>query len=199
MVTYFGTEVQTFRGNEVRDVRARLLSRGLVCLVGEVTVESALEVWLKLEYLRLEGRVPTLAIDSPGGDLRAGLALCDLLQSAGNVRTVAIARAYSVAALIFSCGKRGERAILPHAQVMIHEPLIEQMGGSASSVQERASALLFAKDEIARLLAKTCGHSEEEISEKLRTDTFFHAEEAVAFGIADKVLSGIEFEKEVCL
>ncbi len=162
-------------------------SREIFC-VGEITKESAHALIMQLRYLQTVASTEiTMYIDSPGGEVSSGLALYDVMQGITcPVRTVCLGCAYSMAALLFASGN--QRDMLPHARVMIHDPLITGgVGGSALHLDSIAQDLLKARETIAKILAKHTGRCLEEIYEKTRTDTYFDAEEAVAWGLADRI------------
>ena len=129
-------------------------------------------------------------IDSEGGELDAGFVIYDVIQSAPMpVELYCVGKAYSMAAVILACGKNG-RYILPHSQVMIHEPLVPfGVGGKSSSIKNLSEALMKVKYDLDAILAKHTGQSVKTLAKATATDKFFSAEEAVDFGLADKVLS----------
>ena len=129
-------------------------------------------------------------INSPGGSVTGGLALYDVMKGiACPVRTVCLGTAASMAAVLFASGD--QREILPHGKVMIHDPLIGRTGGSALQLMETSKSLMATREHLASILSEHTGHSLEEIYEKTARDTYFDAEEAVAFGLADRVITQI--------
>ena len=104
-------------------------------------------------------------------------------------RTVCLGTAASMAAVLFASGD--QREILPHGKVMIHDPLIGRTGGSALQLMETSKSLMATREHLASILSEHTGHSLEEIYEKTARDTYFDAEEAVAFGLADRVITQI--------
>lgn len=162
-------------------------SREIFC-VGEITKENAISLIMQLRYLQTTASTEiTMYIDSPGGEVSSGLALYDVMQGITcPVRTVCLGCAYSMAALLLASGNR--RDMLPHSRVMIHDPLITGgVGGSALHLDSIAQDLMRARETIAQILVKHTGRCLEEIYEKTRTDTYFDAEEAVAWGLADRI------------
>ena len=166
--------------------------REIFC-VGEITKESALALIMQLRWLQTDapGAEIVMYIDSPGGEVSSGLAVYDIMQSAGcSIRTVCIGSAYSMAAVLFAAGNR--RDILPHARVMIHDPLIANgVGGSALRLNSVAQDLMRTRAVVAEILARHTGHSLDEIYAKTSTDTYFDAEEAVAWGLADRITQNL--------
>lgn len=167
---------------------AMLQRREIECL-GEITPEAVNGLILQLRYLQQEDPEAeiTLYINSPGGEVASGLALYDVIAALRcPLRTVCVGTAASMAALIFAVGKR--REMLPHARLMIHDPLIAGgIGGSALHIDSVSRDLMRTRQTMAELLAKHSGHTLEEVYEKTAKDTYFDAEEAVAWGLADRV------------
>jgi ATP-dependent Clp protease protease subunit len=146
-------------------------------------------------YLADNNQPIKLYIDSSGGEIRAGLALIDvieMLRKKVQIDVVCIGKAYSMAAVILAAGGKGHRFLLPHAEVMIHEPLIAGgAGGSASTVKSTAESLIAIRDVISGLLSKYTGKSQEDINEAISRDLFMTADEAIKFGMADKIAEDI--------
>lgn len=132
-------------------------------------------------------------VNSPGGEVNAGLAIYDLIQSCkAPINMYCIGMAASMGALIFASGKKRHRFILPHSKVMIHEPLIPHgVGGSASSIKSTADSILQTRELLNGILAKHSGKTLEEINKATDHDNFMTAEEAIAFGLCDKIVNGI--------
>ena len=176
-------------GYHLIPIQDEMLSHREVELVGEVTAETVNALVRQLRYLQRqdpEGEI-TLYINSPGGEVASGLALYDVIAALRcPLRTICVGTAASMAALIFAAGKR--REMLPHARLMIHDPLIAGgIGGSALHIDSVSRDLMRTRQTMAELLAKHSGHTLEEIYEKTAKDTYFDAEEAVAWGLADRV------------
>ena len=163
--------------------------REIYC-VGEITRELAYELNMQLRWLQTDapGESITLYIDSPRGEVSSGLALYDVMQAIQcPIRTVCM-NAASMASLLFAAGK--QRDILPHARVMIHDPLIAGgAGGSALHLERIAQDLMQTRGIVAEILAKHTGHTISEVLAKTATDTYFSAPEAVAWGLADKIIT----------
>ena len=162
-----------------------------VFILGEITEETAIGFLQQIMYLNYEDDVMPIKvfINSGGGEINSGMMMYDVIQkSRAPIQLYCIGKAYSMAAVLLACGKKGNRYLLPHSKVMIHEPLIPYgVGGKSSSVQTISESLLKTKREMETLLAKHTGKTAEEIAENTKTDHFFEAEEAVAFGMADEV------------
>ncbi len=132
-------------------------------------------------------------INSPGGEVNAGLAIYDLIQSCkAPINMYCIGMAASMGAVIFAGGQKGRRYILPHSKVMIHEPLIPNgVGGSASSIKSTADSILQTRELLNGILAQHSGRSHEEIDKATDHDNFMTAQEAIEFGLCDEVVTGI--------
>lgn len=167
-------------------------SHRCVEVVGEITRESVYSLILQLRYLHKADpeKEVTMYINSPGGSVPDGLALYDVMMAVTcPIRTVCVGMAASMGALLFAAGDR--RDMLPHAQVMIHDPLTSGVGGSALSVEEASRRLMETRKTTAEILSEHTGHTMEEIYEKTKQDTYFNAEEAVAWRLADRIITEI--------
>ncbi len=162
-----------------------------VFISGEITEETAIGFLQQIMYLNFEDDVAPIKvfINSSGGEINSGMVIYDVIQkSKAPIQLYCVGKAYSMAAVLLACGKKGSRYLLPHSKVMIHEPLIPYgVGGKSSSVQTISNSLLKTKQEMEALLSKHTGKTVEEIAENTKTDHFFEAEEAVSFGMADGI------------
>ena len=167
-----------------------LSHRELEC-TGEITPEQTDALCRAMRWLvSQDAESPiTLYINSPGGRVDAGLALLDTMRMiSAPVVTICQGMAASMASVLFACGDR--RWILPHATVMIHDPRLQEWtGGSAQDLRETGARLMESRKIIAALLADATGKTIQQIYRKTRRDSYFTAEEAVAFGLADAVLT----------
>lgn len=174
--------------------------RRILNIRGEITQSSAFEFALALQHLNnvSETEPVTVLINSPGGSIDAGLLMYDAIQSSpAPVRLVVLGAAYSMAAIIFASGLHG-RFILPNSKLMLHEPLLGYpIGGNTSSIKSISDDLLATRDKINGILAKHTGKTKAEIEEATKEDHYFTAEESVAFGLADKVITFSELVKGV--
>ena len=188
---------ESSRGYDLIPIRDEMLSHREVELAGEVDADSVNALIRELRYLQRqdpEGEI-TMYINSPGGGVDSGLALYDVIQAVScPIRTVCVGLAASMAALLFISGSR--RDMLPHSRLMIHDPLIVQTGGSALRLKAVSDDLMETRQITARVIAEHSGRSLEEILEKTATDSFFRAEEAVAFGLADNIITSFEKQNE---
>lgn len=182
---------QTNRGERSYDIFSRLLNDRIVMLCDEVNDATASLVVAQLLYL--EGQDPEkdidLYINSPGGSVTAGLAIFDTMNYIKcDVSTTCIGMAASMGAFLLAAGAKGKRSALPNSEIMIHQP----SGGSkgqASDVKIQAEWLLKMKEKLNKMLAESTGQSLEVIERDTERDNFMSAEEAMKYGLVDKVVS----------
>lgn len=161
-----------------------------VFLFGPIDEKTVYTFTAQMLYLMEDEQSPIdLYINSPGGEVNSGLAIYDLIQLCkAPINMYCIGMAASMGALIFAGGKKEHRFILPHSKVMIHEPLIPNgVGGSASSIKSTADSILQTRELLNGILAKHTGKTIEEINKATDHDNFMTAEEAIEFGLCDKV------------
>lgn len=180
---------ETSNGPFVCQIQDDMLLRREIECVGEINADSVNAIIRQVRYLA--GQDPeaeiTIYINSPGGEVASGLALFDVMKAVPcPIRTVCVGTAASMGAVLFASGDR--REMLPHAQVMIHDPLIRSTGGSALSLKSTSDSLMEVRESTAKILAEQTGKTLEEIFEKTKQDTWFHAQEAVDFGLADSII-----------
>lgn len=181
---------ETCEGMQRFDVRDQMLADRQLELAGPIDAESvACTVRCLLHLQKRDPQAPvTLFINSPGGEVQSGLALYDVMRAITcPVRTVCIGTAASMAALLFIAGS--QRDMLPHSRVMIHDPLIGNMGGSALSVKARADDLMRIRDITAAVIAEHTGMPLDQVFQLTAQDTYFEAEAAVEAGLADRVVN----------
>lgn len=159
----------------------------IVGTVDEVMTYSLCQQLRQLQREDPMGRI-TIFFNSPGGEVQSGLAIYDTMRAIGcPIRTVCLGMAASMAALLFIAGD--ERLMLPHARVLIHDPLIGGgVSGSALELKTVAEQIMRTREITAEVIARHTGHSLEEVYEKTRVDSWFEAPDAVAWGLADKVI-----------
>lgn len=168
---------------------ARLLSSRIIYIDDqEITGELIANIVKKIMVLAREDseKTITIMIDSPGGSVKAGMVLYDLLQTCKTpIRMVAAGRAYSMAAVLLAAGRHG-RYMLPNSEIMIHQPLLgSPVTGNCSSIKSVSDKMNKEKKKMNRLLAKHTGKTEKQIEKATSYDHFFDAEEAIAFGLCD--------------
>ncbi len=183
--------ITSARGKEVIPVEAVLEQRRNVFICGEINDDMAVAFTQHLMHLNCVDPILPIRvfINSAGGEINAGMVMYDVIRhSRAPIQLCCIGKAYSMAAVLLACGGKGSRFLLPHSKVMIHEPLISNgIGGKSSSIQTISDSLMKTKREMEEILAEHTGKTPEEIAENTRTDHFFNAEEAVAFGLVDEI------------
>lgn len=180
---------RTSSGERTYDLYSRLLDDRIVFLSGEINDAVANTVVAQLIYL--EGKDPTkdisLYINSPGGSVSAGMAIYDTMNYIKcDVSTICIGLAASMGAFLLSSGTKGKRFALPNSEIMIHQPL-GGARGQASDIKIRADLILRTRDMLNKILAENTGKSIEEIERDTDRDHFMTAEQALEYGIIDKI------------
>lgn len=184
--------IKSSAGYTVVSNRSRLMLNRKIFLEGKIDNETACDIIQRIMILGYEDdSVPIdLLINSPGGEWRAGLLIYDAIQtSPAPIRLFCLGRAYSMAAILFASGNHG-RFLLPHSELMFHEPLLEdRIAGGTSSVKTISEALSNVKNQMIKILSAHTGKSEVEI-EKISgsTDKYFSSEQSIEYGFADKIV-----------
>ena len=182
---------QSGRGERAYDIYSRLLKERVIFLVGEVNDATANLVVAQMLFLESENPDKDIHfyINSPGGSVSAGMAIYDTMQFIKpDISTLCIGQAASMGAFLLAAGARGKRFCLPNSRVMIHQPL-GGFRGQASDIEIHAKEILYLKARLNEMLAKHSGKSLEEIARDTDRDNFMGADEAVKYGLVDKVLS----------
>ena len=182
---------QTGRGERSFDIFSRLLNDRIIFLSDEVNDTTASLVVAQLLFL--EAQDPTkdifFYINSPGGSVTAGMAIYDTMQYIKcDVSTICIGMAASMGAFLLSAGTKGKRIALPHSEIMIHQPLGGAQG-QASDIKIRAELILRTRDMLNKILSENTGKSIEQIEKDTDRDYFMTAEEALNYGIVDRILT----------
>jgi ATP-dependent Clp protease protease subunit len=174
------------------DVFSRNLDNRVIHLVGEVTDEQAASVVAQLLHLAAMGEDDiSLYINSPGGSVSAGMAIYDTMQYiTPDVATVCIGRAASMGAIILSGGAKGKRAILPHGEVMIHQPS-GGMTGQASELLIAAEHIKDTKHMLNTILSENCNRTYEQVATDTERDYWLRAKEALDYGVVDRILGEV--------
>ena len=174
---------------------SKLLSQRKVFIEGEISSESACEFIKKVLILNEEDtdKPIDVLINSPGGEINSGMAIYDVIQaSKAPIRMFCIGRAYSMGAVLFSSGNHG-RYMLPHSELMLHEPLLgNRVSGNSSSIQSISESLLETKRRMNQILARHTGKSEEEVEKATSYDHYYSPEESREFGLCDEI---VDFNK----
>ena len=183
---------QSNHGERSYDIYSRLLNDRIIMLCDEVNDTTASLVVAQLLYL--EGKDPdkeiNLYINSPGGSISAGLAIYDTIQYIKcDVSTICIGLAASMGAFLLSSGTKGKRLVLPNAEVMIHQPSAGSRGYSqATDIKINADHILRTKARLNRILAQNTGKTAEEVERDCERDYWMTAQEALEYGLVDKVI-----------
>lgn len=183
---------QTSRGERSYDIYSRLLKERIIFLLGEVEDHMANLVVAQLLFLESENpeKDISLYINSPGGVVTAGLAIYDTMQFIKpDVSTLCIGQAASAAALLLCAGAHGKRYCLPNSRVMIHQPL-GGYRGQATDIEIHARETLAIRERLNSIMAKHTKKTPDQIMIDTERDNFMNAEQAVNYGLIDKVLSG---------
>jgi ATP-dependent Clp protease protease subunit len=190
---------QTHRGERALDVWSRLLLDRIIFLGTEVTAQVANAIIA--QFLFLEAEDPEkpihLYINSPGGDVSAGLAIYDTMHFIkAPVGTLCAGRAASMGAFLLAAGEPGLRQSLPHSEIMIHQPWTGGVGGQVSDIQIRAKKLQQTKDLLNEILAKHTGKDLATVATDTDRDFFMTAAEAVEYGIIDRIVTKHEDDED---
>ena len=181
---------KTGRGERAYDIYSRLLKDRIIMLHGEVNDHSASLVVSQLLFLEAEDPEKDiyLYINSPGGVVTAGMSIYDTMNYVRpDVVTICMGQAASMGALLLSSGTKGKRFALPHARIMIHQPLGGAQG-QATDIEIHAKKILRMKKELNEILAKNTGQSVKKVANDTERDNFMSAKEAVEYGLIDEVL-----------
>jgi ATP-dependent Clp protease, protease subunit len=181
---------QSGRGERAYDIYSRLLKERVVFLVGPVEEMSANLIVAQLLFLEAENPEKDISfyINSPGGIVSAGLAIYDTMRFVKpDVSTLCIGQAASMAALLLCAGAHGKRFCLPNSRVLIHQPM-GGFQGQASDVEIHAKEILYLRQRLNEIMAKHTGQDMKAIERDTDRDNFFGADEAVKYGLVDKVL-----------
>ena len=181
---------QSGRGERAYDIYSRLLKERVVFLVGPVTEVTANLIVAQLLFLESENpdKDVSFYINSPGGSVSAGLAIYDTMQFIKpDVSTLCVGQAASMGALLLAAGAKSKRFCLPNSRVMIHQPM-GGFQGQASDVEIHAREILFLKGKLNEILARHTGQKMETIQKDTDRDNFLSAEQAVGYGLVDRVL-----------
>ena len=182
---------QSGRGERAYDIYSRLLKERVVFLVGVVNEVTANLIVAQLLFLESENPDKDISfyINSPGGSVSAGLAVYDTMQFIKpDVSTLCVGQAASMGSFLLAAGAKGKRYCLPNSRIMIHQPM-GGFQGQASDIEIHAKEILYLRARLNEMLAKHTGKSVDEIAHDTDRDNFMSADEAVKYGLVDKVMS----------
>jgi len=185
-------QVKSSSGIALVPIETRLLAERRIFIEGEITQEKACEFIKKVLILCTEdsNKPIDVFISSIGGEISAGMLIYDCIQSSkAPIRMFCMGTAYSMGALLFASGNNG-RFMFPHSELMLHEPLLgNKIGGNASSIRSVSESLMESRNKMNQILAKHTGKSQKEIEKATSFDNYFSPEEAIRFGLADKIVT----------
>ena len=185
---------QTSKGERTYDIFSRLLKDRIIMLEGAIGEHTASVLCAQLLFLESQDSKKdiTLYINSPGGLVTAGMAIYDTMQYVRtDIQTIVLGQACSMGSLLASAGTKGKRFMLPHSRHMIHQPL-GGARGQATDVQIQANELLRWKDELTKIYEKHTGQPLDKLKDDMERDKFMTPTEAVAYGLADKIVTSRE-------
>jgi len=182
---------QTGRGERSYDIFSRLLNDRIIFLSDEVNDTTASLVVAQMLFLEAQDPTKDISfyINSPGGSVTAGMAIYDTMQYIKcDVSTICIGMAASMGAFLLAAGTKGKRIALPHSEIMIHQPLGGAQG-QASDIKIRAELILRTRDMLNKILSEKTGQPIERIEKDTDRDNFMTAEQALEYGIIDRIIT----------
>ena len=190
---------QSSRGERAYDIYSRLLKDRIIFMGEQVHDDMANIVIAQMLFLESEdpGKDVNIYVNSPGGSVTAGLAIYDTMQYIKpDVATICMGQATSMGAILLAAGAKGKRYALPHSRVMIHQPLGGAQG-QATDIDIQAKEILKIKDLVQRILAEHTGQPMKKIREDTERDYFMDSQEALEYGLIDKVITEREIQGEI--
>lgn len=187
---------KTPHGERVYDIYSRLLEERIIFLTGPINDEVANTVIAQLLFLEKSDPAKdiTIYINSPGGSVSATLAMYDTMQLIKcDVSTVCVGIAASGGSIVLIGGTKGKRYILPHSEVMIHQPL-GGTEGQATDIAIHAQHIIKTKDLLNKMIAKHTGQDYKKVCDDTERDNFMNAEEALKYGLVDRIIEGKKVE-----
>jgi len=183
---------QTPRGERSYDIYSRLLKDRIIFIGSPVTDDVANIFIAQMLFLEMENPEKDIHvyINSPGGSVSAGLGMYDIMQYVRcDVRTYCTGMAASMGSLLLAAGAKGKRYALPHARIMIHQPLIQGgLSGQATDIEIHARELLSMKDRLEKIYEKHTGQPQERLKRDMDRDNFMSSAQAKEYGIVDEVI-----------
>ena len=182
---------QTSKGERTYDIFSRLLKDRIIMLEGPIGEHTSSVLCAQLLFLESQDSKKdiTLYINSPGGLITAGMAIYDTMQYVrSDIQTIVVGQAASMGSLLASAGTKGKRFMLPHSRHMIHQPL-GGTRGQATDIEIHAREIIRWKDELTKIYEKHTGQPLDKLKPDMERDKFMTSEEAVKYGLADKIVS----------
>jgi len=183
---------QSNRGERAYDIYSRLLKDNIIFMGRPVDDDVASLIIAQMLFLEAENPEKDIAlyINSPGGSVSAGMAIYDTMQYIKpDVATYCVGQAASMAAVLLASGTRGKRTVLPNSRVLIHQPWLSGLQGQQSDIEIHARDMFMMRDRLDEILAFHTGKSKEEVHRDTERDRILGAQEAVEYGIVDRVMS----------
>jgi ATP-dependent Clp protease protease subunit len=183
---------QSNRGERAYDIYSRLLKDNIIFLGRPVDDDVASLIIAQMLFLEAENPEKDIAIyiNSPGGSVSAGMAIYDTMQYIKpDVATYCVGQAASMAAVLLASGTKGKRTVLPNSRVLIHQPWLSGLQGQQSDIEIHARDMFMMRDRLDEILAYHTGKSKEEVHRDTERDRILGAQEAVEYGLVDRVMS----------
>ena len=180
---------KTHNGERVYDIYSRLLKDRIIFIGGEIDDDLANAVISELLFLDSQSNDEiSIYINSPGGSITAGMAIYDTMNFVkSSISTICVGMAASMASVLLACGDKGKRYILPNSEVMIHQPL-GGVNGQATKIKIVADRILYLRGKLNKLLADKTGQNMKKIEKDTERDYYLTANEALEYGLVDKIL-----------
>ena len=183
---------QTSRGERAYDIYSRLLKENIIFLGTPIDDQVANLIIAQMLFLASEDPEKDISfyINSPGGSITAGMAILDTMRLVEpNIVTYCVGQAASMAAILLACGTKGKRYALPHSRVLIHQPSMSGLAGQASDIDIYAREILRMREILNGVLADATGQDVEKVARDVDRDYIMEAEQAVAYGMVDKIIA----------
>lgn len=183
---------QTNKGERSYDIYSRLLKDRIIFLGGVVDDDTANLIIAQMLFLEADDpdKDIYLYINSPGGSVSAGMAIYDTMQYIkADVSTICVGMAASMGAFLLAAGTKGKRLALPNSEILIHQPLMGGLQGQASDIKIHSDHLIRTREKMNRILSEVTGQSYEQICKDTDRDHYMTAEEAMQYGLVDRVIT----------
>jgi ATP-dependent Clp protease, protease subunit len=186
---------QTSRGERAYDIYSRLLKENIIFLGTPIEDTVANLVIAQMLFLAAEDpeKDISLYINSPGGSITAGLAILDTMRFVEpDIVTICVGQAASMAAVLLTCGTKGKRYSLPHSRILIHQPSMSGLAGQAADIDIYAKEILRMRENLNQMLADATGQSIDKVARDVDRDYIMDPQQAVEYGMIDRVISSRE-------
>lgn len=183
---------QTSRGERAYDIYSRLLRENIIFLGTPIDDQVANLVIAQMLFLAAEDpeKDIQLYINSPGGSITAGLAILDTMNLVEpDIVTYCVGQAASMAAVLLACGSKGKRFALPHSRILIHQPSMSGLAGQATDIDIYAKEILRMREILNKILSDATGQPVDRIARDVDRDYIMEAEQALAYGMVDKIIA----------